>query len=356
IMLISATISLLVSTIFLNLGLAFSGPFLSSDNVNSAASGLVLGVSEYQAASQIMVEQGNNFNKAMVKVMEEVKSLPLPSLPQLPQFDMPMQKLPQSRVGEAVVAETVNFDLAAENGAILDSQSYDLFFFKRPDRAWPLASITKLFTAYTFLDYNPGWETIYEMKTEDRREGGKIYLFTGDKVKVKDLFYFSLVGSDNTATAALVSSTGMTEEEFVVKINNKIKDFGLKNTRIVDVTGLGDGNISTAREIAQFANVVLEVDEIDRAVLTKKYEFTTEQGRQKAITSTDQLLNSFSDQEISILGGKTGHINSSGYNLVSKFMDQDGRAIVTVVLGAGSESSRFGLTKKLVELYYNNKP
>lgn len=354
-MFIPATISLLISTIFLNLGLAFSGPFFTSENVNSAASGLVLGVSEYQAANKIMVEQGDNFNQAMVKVMEEVKSLPLPSLPQLPQFSMPMQKLPQTPVKETAPL-TVNFDLASENGAILDCQSYDLFFSKRPDRSWPLASITKLFTAYTFLDYNPGWDTIYEMKATDKREGGKIYLFPGDKVKVKDLFYFSLVGSDNTATAALVSSTGMTEEEFVVKVNNKIKDLGFKNTRLVDAVGLMDGNISTAREIAQFANVALETDEISRAVLTKKYEFTTEQGRQKSITSTDELLNSFSEQDISLLGGKTGHINSSGYNLVSKFINQDGRAIVTVVLGADSETSRFGLTRKLVDLYYGAKP
>jgi len=355
-MFIPATISLIVSAIFLNLGLAFSGPFLASENVNSKVSGLVLGVSEYQATSKIAVEQGNNFNKAMVKVMEEVKSLPLPSLPQLPQFDIPMKKLPQSPIREAAAAETVNFDLAAESGAILDSQSYNLFFSKRPDRSWPLASITKLFTAYTFLDYNPGWDTVYEMKATDKREGGKIYLFTGDKVRVKDLFYFSLVGSDNTATQALVSSTGMTEEEFILKINNKIKDLGFKNTRIVDPVGLEDGNISTAREIAQFANVALETDEISHAVLTKKYEFTTEQGRQKSITSTDALLNSFSGEDVNILGGKTGHINSSGYNLVSKFIDQDGRAIVTVVLGADNGVSRFSLTKKLVDLYYNAKP
>lgn len=352
-MFIPATISLLVSTIFLNFGLAFSGPFLASKNIGSAASGLVLGVSEYQAASKIMVEQGDNFNQAMVKVMEEVESLPLPSLPQ---FNMPMQKLPQSQIKEASATETVSYDLAAENGAILDCQNYDLFFSKRADRSWPLASITKLFTAYTFLDYNPGWDTIYEMKASDKREGGKIYLFTGDRVKVKDLFYFSLVGSDNTATAALVSSTGLTEDEFVAKMNNKIKDLGFKNTRVVDAVGLMDGNISTAREIAQFANVALEVDEISRAVLTKKYEFTTEQGRPKAITSTDELLNSFSEEDISILGGKTGYINSSGYNLVSKFINQDGRAIVTVVLGADSETSRFSLTRKLVDLYYGAKP
>ncbi|MFH0955670.1 MAG: serine hydrolase [Candidatus Falkowbacteria bacterium] len=206
------------------------------------------------------------------------------------------------------------------------------------------------------MDYNPGWETIYEIKAGDKREGGKIYLFTGDEVKIKDLFYFSLVGSDNTATAALVSSTGLTEEEFVAKVNIKIKGLGFKNTRIADVVGLKDGNISTAREVAQFANIALGVEEISRASLTKKYEFTTKQGRKKSIISTNELLNIFPEQKISLLGGKTGYTNSSGYCLVSKFKGADGRLIVTVVLGADSEISRFGLTRKLVDLYYNNEP
>lgn len=356
-MLIPTIISLLVSTVFLNLGLPLSGNFLAPENINSAKAGLVLGVSEYKAAGRVMIEEGNNFSQAIVKVIAEAKALPLPALPQLPQLNVNTlrQKLPENREKEEV-RETINFNLAAENGAILDSQNHNLFFSKRPDRTWPIASITKLFTAYTFLDYNPGWETTYEIKPEDKREGGKIYLFAGDKVKIKDLFYFSLVGSDNTATAALVNSTGLTEAEFVIKTNNKIKELGLKNTRIVDAVGLGEGNISTAREIAQFANIALETEEISRAVLTKKYEFTTENGRKKAIASTNELLNIFPEPEISLLGGKTGHINASGYCLVSKFNGRDGRSIVTVVLGADSNASRFDLTKKLVDLYYGAKP
>ncbi|MFH0955669.1 MAG: hypothetical protein V1801_00410 [Candidatus Falkowbacteria bacterium] len=148
-MLIPVTISFLISTIFLNFGLSLGGQFLSSENVNSVKAGLVLGMSEYQAASQIMALEANNFNQAMAGVIEEAKSLQLPPLPQLPQFGIPMQKLPLSPSKEPVV-ETVNFDLAAENGAILDCQSDNLFFSKRPDQPWPIASITKLFTVYTF--------------------------------------------------------------------------------------------------------------------------------------------------------------------------------------------------------------
>lgn len=338
-MLIPSVISLLVSIIFLNLGFVFGGEFLAHGNIASDKTGLILGESEYQAGKT-----------AVAKVVEEIKSMPLPQFPQFKEivFELPksVEKNPDFKIAD--------FGLAAENGAIFDCQRNDLIFEKRPDRAWPIASITKLFTAYVFLDYNPGWDEIYEIKASDRREGGKIYLFTGDKVKIKDLFYFALVGSDNTAAAAFVSSTGMSEEEFVEKMNVKIKGLGLKNTRIVDVTGLKNGNISTAREIAMFANIAFGSEEISRASLSEKYEFTTEQGRKKSVSSTNELLNIFPEQDVDILGGKTGHINSSGYCFVSKFQNSNGRKIVIVVLGADSEAGRFSATKKLVDLYYGD--
>lgn len=348
-MLIPVTISLLISAIFFNLGSIVNLSFLSPERINSARAGTILGVAEQPAANKISVDQNDNLNKAI----GEVKNFPLPQLFQLPRLDQPLR---QASASEENKSEAVaNFDFSAPNGVVLDNND-NLFFSKRPDQVRPIASISKLFTAYVFLDYNPGWETSYEIKPEDKREGGKIYLFTGDKVTIKDLFYFSLVGSDNTAAAALVRSTGFSEAEFVEKINDKIKELGFKNTRLVDPIGLHDGNISTAREIALFAKIALAREEISRASLTKTYEFNTAQGRKKTISSTNELLSSFPNAGISLLGGKTGYINSSGYCLVSQFKDYNGLAIVTVVLGADSDSGRFVLTKKLVSLYYKRRP
>lgn len=341
-MIIPITISLLISTIFLNFGLSLGSQFLALRNDNAVKASLVLGAREYQTASEIIIEQGNNFNQALNNVIEDVKALP--------QFTQPLQ----SQTQEVAAVKTVDFDLEAENGAILDCQNDNLFFSKNPDRVWPIASITKLFTAYTFLEFNPGWEMIYKIRPEDKREGGKIYLYTGDEVKVKDLFYFSLVGSDNTATIALVHATGMSEQEFVQKINDKNKNLGLKNTKFTDVIGLSDNNVSTSREIAMFAKTALNEAEISQAVLTEKYEFTTVQGRKKSIGSTDQLLSIFPENGVNILGGKTGFTNSAGYCMVGRFKNEEGKEIITVVLGADSEVSRFGLTRELVDLYYNN--
>ena len=180
-MLIPATISLFVSAIILNFGLAFNGAFFNSASAESPKAGLVLGVSEHQTAGQIIVLEGGNFSQAIVKVIQEAKTSPLG---QFFQFSQPARQLPENQVKEPA-PQTVYFDLAAETGAILDGQNDNLFFSKKSDQPRPIASITKLFTAFTFLDYNPGWETSYEIKAADKREGGKIYLFTGDKVTVK---------------------------------------------------------------------------------------------------------------------------------------------------------------------------
>lgn len=357
-MLIPALIGLIISNIFLNFNPFASGPVLISGD-NKIQAGRVLGADEKIGAGKIRVQENNYFGQAVNKVMENVQSLPLPDFLGLSWKENVSEKLPISKEKSREEIErmmAIESDFTAENGLILDYQSNSLLFSRRIDEVKPIASITKLFTAYVFLDYNPGWDNVYEIKSEDRREGGKIYLFKGDRVTIKNLFYFSLVGSDNTATAALVASTGLSEEEFVKRMNDKIKDLGFAKTRLVEPVGLSDDNVSTAREIALFAQIALAKEEIKKATLEKTYEFTTKQGRKKRVKSTNDLLNIYSAADINFSGGKTGYLNSSGYCLVGRFDNINGQSIITVVLGADSNDSRFSLTEKMVQWYFGNKP
>ncbi|MEK7097490.1 MAG: serine hydrolase, partial [Patescibacteria group bacterium] len=228
-----------------------------------------------------------------------------------------------------------------------------ILFDKNADKEAPIASITKLMTALVFLDHNPGWETIYEMKAEDKREGGKINLFTGEKVMVRDLFYSSLVASDNVATIGLINSTGMSLDDFIAKMNEKAMEIGLDNTKFRDPLGLNDNNVSNALEIARLANKTLLKDEIREATMTKIYEFKTQQGRAKIVYSTDDLLSVFPEDGIEIKGGKTGYTEAAGYCFVGKF-GNDGDEIISVVLNGDSKNSRFDQTHTLVKWIYDS--
>ena len=246
-----------------------------------------------------------------------------------------------------------DIDISAESALAFDVNTKSILFQKDIHKIWPIASITKLMTALVFLENNPGWDTIYKIQKDDRREGGKIYLYLGEEVSIKDLFYTSLVGSANTATIALVHSTGMTEEEFVAKMNEKAQNMGLEETVFYDPVGLEE-NTSTAWELVEIVNEAMNQESIKEAVSTSKYEFETLQGKTKIIENTDALLEDFPQNGIKILGGKTGYNGPSGYCFSGMFSNENGNEVISVVLGTDNINSRFSLTKKLVEWVYNN--
>jgi D-alanyl-D-alanine carboxypeptidase len=112
----------------------------------------------------------------------------------------------------------------ADKYIVLDTKNNIVLYEKNSLETQPMASITKLMTALVALDLNPDWNKVYEISRNDRREGGRIYLYLGDKVKTKDLFELSLVGSANTATFALINSLEFSQEEYVNLMNIKAKD------------------------------------------------------------------------------------------------------------------------------------
>ncbi|HTX86663.1 MAG TPA: serine hydrolase [Candidatus Nanoarchaeia archaeon] len=244
--------------------------------------------------------------------------------------------------------------VVASSSMAIDRDSGAVLWTANADEARPIASITKLMTALVFLNSNPNMDKIYELQKEDVRVGGKSYIYPGDQVRTRDLFYLTLVGSDNTAAVALARSLGLTEAEFVEKMNVQAKQFGLLDTKFEDISGLSDGNVSTARDVLTLAKKCLAKQQIRDTTIEQNYEFSTQEGRAVQVRSTDALLSVFPVDGINIVGGKTGHTDKAGYCFVGEFVNQAGRKIISVVMGADSDQDRFGQTKKLVKWAYDS--
>jgi D-alanyl-D-alanine endopeptidase (penicillin-binding protein 7) len=251
-------------------------------------------------------------------------------------------------------ANAPELSLTADKGAVLAGNDRTFFYCKNADIVQPIASITKLMTALVFLENNPGFDTTYTITAADQIPGGILNLFPGDEVKVKDILKISLIASDNGATLALVHSTGMSEQEFVKKMNEKALQLGLKNTSFTDATGLSDKNVSTAREVAIMAKAALARDEIRTTTETKDYQFSTIDGRTKKIESTDYLLFDSVKNNFQIMGGKTGFTDKAGYCFVGWFKDASGREVISVVLNSDDKNGRFKESKSLVNWVFNN--
>ena len=217
-----------------------------------------------------------------------------------------------------------------------------------------IASITKLMTALVFLDTNPNWEDDYTIIREDNVSGGRIHLFLGDTLSIKDLFYTALISSDNGAATALVRSTGLSQKEFISKMNHKAREMALFSTEFVDVTGLSDGNISTAKDVVRLAKQALNEDEIYQALRNKEYNFVTKEGRNKNIVSTANGLLQESENGALVIGGKTGYTDRAGYCFVGRYFNDKGKEVISVVLGAKNRQDRFAEASQLAKWAFYN--
>ena len=239
------------------------------------------------------------------------------------------------------------------NGIVIDDDSNEILFAQNENKIEPIASITKLATALVFLENNPDFEKKYKITKKDRVEGGKIYLYQGDEVKIKNLLFLSLIGSANTATMALVNASGIEKDKFILAMNEKMKEIGLEKTNFVDPIGLSNKNISTAKEIAKLIQFAMNNDNILKATQYKKYEFITNGNRKVIVNNTNEILNK-EINNIKNIGGKTGWTESAGYCFGGKFTNFKENKIISVILGCKQKHERFTESEKMVEWVYNN--
>lgn len=251
--------------------------------------------------------------------------------------------------------ESLGVEITARAGIVLDVKSGAVLFSKDYNVKSSIASITKLMTALVFLEYNPGWDTKITMSIEDERNGASSRIYRGEETSVKDLFYASLVSSDNNSTMALVRSTGLSEKEFVDKMNEKAKFLGLRDTVFEDPTGLLEGNVSTSMDIAKLIYNAMLNEEISKATTRPVYSVSIyNKSTQRKIYNTDTLLDSYINKAYEIKGGKTGFTNEAGSCLGVMVNNKKGNDIIVVVMGSENNSMRFNEVKALTQWAFDN--
>ena len=243
----------------------------------------------------------------------------------------------------------------AQAAIVFDEGTGTVLFAKDPQKKSPLASLTKLMTVLVVLDKEPDWDKKIQLTKADDREGGIVYARSPEEITVKDLFNMTLVGSINNAATALARSTGLLQKDFVALMNKKAGEIGLENTVFADPTGLLPENEGTARDVAKLLATVLEKNEVRSAAAQKKYVFSPINSKKiYYVKSTDELLWSFLNEEpYQFIGGKTGYIEESGYNLAVE-VERGGHKVVAVVLGSATTEDRFKEVKGLIDWTFEN--
>jgi serine-type D-Ala-D-Ala endopeptidase (penicillin-binding protein 7) len=235
-----------------------------------------------------------------------------------------------------VINESVGVAITAPSALIIDSESRAVLWQKNADQIRPIASITKLATVLTFLNYSNDLDQLVEIMPSDYTSLGFNTFRTGDRVVLKDVIAAVIIASDNTAANALARHSGFTRDSFIGAMNQMAADLGLSRTVFVDPSGLSEKNISTAREILVLAESAFGNPVIAQYSGQANFNSRTISGRNFSISNTNKLIGGM----INIVASKTGFVTESGYNLVAEAVDSD-RFVLGVVLGSQSLEDRF---------------
>lgn len=186
-----------------------------------------------------------------------------------------------------------------------------------------IASITKLLTALTALDWMSTSETVTVgsgwldlLRTESGIDSFGIV--EGDDYNVGDLLNMALVRSFGDAAIVL----GKIAEErsgrsFLDLMNEKAQNIGMDGSRFDNVIGLDVGNnffnnYSTAEDAAKLMAEALKNEEVMKACCGKDVTLTNG----NVINNTSAFLTAKRDgASYTVIGGKTGYTKAAGSNL-----------------------------------------
>lgn len=231
----------------------------------------------------------------------------------------------------------------------IDKSDGKVLISKNTDLPWTAASLTKLVTVMVFLETKPNLKKAFAMQKKDELGGARLATAAGVAYKLDDLLHSSLIASTNNTTHALVRSTGLSDDAFVKRMNEKAKELGAENSTFYEVSGMDPRNTVTATDYAKIAAAAFANPVISKIAGTQNYTFrSTNYTRYvHTIKNTDKLL---SDTEFLVLGGKTGYLEESLYNFATQLRDRFGNNLVIVLLGSKNSTTQFKETKELANL------
>ncbi len=257
----------------------------------------------------------------------------------------------QKNSAPAPIVRVIDVETTAAAHGMYDTATGEWHLAKNIDEVRPLASITKLVTALTILEYDPELEALVAFTEEDKIEGGRVYFGEGEELTLRQWLAASLVASDNSAIQVLVRSVETNRNVFVERMNEVAQRIGMNSARFAEPTGLDPANVASVRDIGMLYKEVLTHPEI--ISILKQSEITVHvanTGREQRLSATNWLTTSFlKDDPYEFLGGKTGYLDEAGYCLVSAAGTKEHpEPLIAVVLDSASRESRAQEVKSLL--------
>ncbi len=235
---------------------------------------------------------------------------------------------------------------AAGPALVYDATTRQVLYAEHADHPWYPASLAKLMTAYIVFQ---SWKTGKAEPTTkltisakaNSRPKMRLGLGPGKVLTYEEAMSALILYSANDIAVALAEAVAGSEAAFVEEMNAATTRLGMTSTHFVNANGLpGEGQYTTARDLAILTNVILEQFPERAGLFSLKMAPV---GGRTVSTHNPVLLR--------LPGGdgmKTGFTCSAGYNIIAS-ATRDGHRLVAVVLGEQTSAKREARTNALLE-------
>lgn len=216
--------------------------------------------------------------------------------------------------------------------AVIEQSSRILLGGENVNKRLPMASTTKIMTAYCVLNNMKDIDAVYKIPKEAVGvEGSSIYLKEGEEWTIRQLLYGLMLRSGNDSATALAIACSGTVEGFVELMNKTAKNIGLKDTHFTNPHGLHDDeHYTTAYELALISAKAMDNDIFEEIVGSKYYRFNMQSGETRVFVNKNKILSLCEGGN----GIKTGYTKKAGRCLVSS-AQRNNMQLICVVLNHG---------------------
>jgi serine-type D-Ala-D-Ala carboxypeptidase (penicillin-binding protein 5/6) len=226
--------------------------------------------------------------------------------------------------------------IEARSWMLIDARSGKPLVSHAAARRLPVASTTKLMTAYVVLKELP-LDRIVRARPYYAEYGESLLgLRAGERISVRDLLYGLILRSGNDAAYDLALAAAGSEPRFVAQMNRYAAALGLADTHYANPIGLDQrGNYSSARDLATLTRRLLAIPAFAKIAAARSAVLHSVRPRRR-ISTINELLR----MAPWVTGVKTGHTFGALYVLVGSGR-RKGVELVSVAIGAPSDEDRF---------------
>lgn len=274
----------------------------------------------------------------------------------------------------SAMADNVPALTDVKSAIAVDANSGQILYETKEDEVYPVASMSKLLTAYILLDkinhHELSWNTKVkptkvEAEISHNSELTNVPLNSTHSYTIRELYQAMLVGSANATAMVIARAVSGSQTNFVKLMRVTAKNMGIKDAKLYSANGLpteylksekypgankNSENELSAQDMAIIATkLIKDYPEILNTTKLQNVQFN-DRGKTTSVTNTNKLL---SDNTFQVDGLKTGTSDAAG-ECITATTSKYGSRIITVIIGANSDSQRFEQTKLLLNNISNS--